>query len=288
MVARLACLLLAAASLHGADWKVDATWLHRYVPAVAVKQSDLSTDTCHYKPLFGAGDSQAGIVKSVARFGEATVDANGGCASVSYPREEQIYVVLDGSGTLHYGKEEIPIHKNDYMYLPAGIKHTLSASREMPCRVLVMGFNIPAGIQLSPPSQLLKANIDEVEAQTVEGHPRSVLYRLLLGDRESKRDKIAAGYTVTSLFLMEFAPGGTNHPHHHENAEEIYLILDGYGDMVLGGGMNGVEGRHPAKSGDAYFVRLNCTVGFYNSTEPTAKTRILAVRSRFPFAENHD
>ena len=35
---------------------------------------------------------------------------------------------------------------------------------------------------------------------------------------------------------MDFAPGGTNFPHHHETAEEIYLVLDGQGEMVAGAG----------------------------------------------------
>jgi len=104
----------------------------------------------------------------------------------------------------------------------------------------------------------------------------------MVGDRKSTRDKIAAGLVVTSLFVMEFAPEGTNFPHHHETEEEIYLVLDGHGEMVADGGMDGIEGRHPASAGDAYFFRLNCTVGFYNSND--SKAHILAVRSRFPFS----
>ena len=87
---------------------------------------------------------------------------------------------------------------------------------------------------------------------------------------------------------MEFEPGGTNFPHHHDSAEEIYLVLDGSGDMVAGGGMDGVEGRHPARAGDAYFFRLNCTVGFYASKDSAPKARILAVRSRYPFSKEID
>ena len=83
---------------------------------------------------------------------------------------------------------------------------------------------------------------------------------------------------------MNFAPGGTNFPHHHDREEEIYLVLDGDGDMVAGGGTDGVEGRHPAKAGDAYFFRLNCTVGFYG-TAGAPKARILAVRSLYPSRE---
>jgi mannose-6-phosphate isomerase-like protein (cupin superfamily) len=75
-------------------------------------------------------------------------------------------------------------------------------------------------------------------------------------------------------------PDGTNFPHHHESQEEIYLLLDGTGDMVAGGGSNGVEGKFPAKPGDAYYYRPNTTVGFYASPTASSKpARILAVRN---------
>jgi mannose-6-phosphate isomerase-like protein (cupin superfamily) len=268
--------------------QVDPTWVHRFLPDIAEKSVDLSTGNCHYQPVFGEGDSVTRIVRSVARFGEVKLDPGGGCRPVAYAREEQIYVILEGSGVLHYGGESIPVRKNDFMYLPPGITHTISASADQPCRLVVMGFRIPPVMILEPPPKLLLANMDEVKEQTVEGHPSSVLYKLLVGDRKSTRDKIAAGYVVTSLFLMDFAPGGTNTPHHHETAEEIYLVLDGHGKIVAGGGTDGVEGFHPAAAGDAYFFRLNCTVGFYNSTEPGATAHILAVRSRFPFHKDED
>ena len=147
---------------------------------------------------------------------------------------------------------------------------------------MVMGFKLPAGADRTPPPKLQIANLSEVKREVVGGHPPSTLYQLMLGDTKSTRDRIAAGRVVTSLFVMNFAPGGTNFPHHHDNEEEIYLVLDGQGDMVAGGGMDGVEGKHPAAGGDAYFFRLNCTVGFYNRDEPGAQARILAVRSLYP------
>jgi mannose-6-phosphate isomerase-like protein (cupin superfamily) len=268
--------------------QVAPTWVHRFVPDVAEKAADLSTANCHYLPIFGESDSTARIARSVARFAEVKVDPRGACRTVSYEREEQIYFILEGSGILHYVEEKAPVRKNDFMYLPPGVPHTISGSSDQPCRVLVMGFRIPAETRLDPPPKLVVANMDDVKEQTVEGHPSSVLYKLLVGDRKSKRDRIAAGYVVTSLFLMDFAPGGTNTPHHHETAEEIYLILDGHGKIVAGGGEDGVEGLHEAHAGDAYFFRLNCTVGFYNSSEPNATAHILAVRSKFPFRAEED
>lgn len=279
---------LLATLLQGAERKVDPTWMHRFVPGIAEKAVDLSTGDCHYYPVFGEGDSETRIVRSVARFGELKVDPRGACRPLAYAREEQIYLILEGGGILQYAGKSVPVRKNDFMYLPPGITHAISASPDQLCRVLVMGFKIPAGITIASSSDLLIANMDEVKEETVEGHPSSVLYKLLVGDRKSTRDRIAAGYVVTSLFLMDFAPGGTNFPHHHETAEEIYLVLDGHGQIIAGGGTNGIEGPHAARAGDAYFFRLNCTVGFYNSPEPGAKAHILAVRSRFPFPKGED
>jgi mannose-6-phosphate isomerase-like protein (cupin superfamily) len=153
--------------------------------------------------------------------------------------------------------------------------------------VLVMGFKIPASISIAPPMEHVKvANLDEAKEETVNGHPDSVLYKLLIGLHSGKRDLIDQAYVMNSFFWMDFAPGGTNWPHHHAAAEEIYLVIDGHGEIVAGSGQNGVEGRYPAKAGDAYYFRPNCTVGFYNQDKPDSKAYILAVRSRVPLHED--
>ncbi len=283
-----ALLLLAALPLAAQERAVDPTFLHRYLPEVREQRSDVTTATCHYKPLFGAGDSQSRVPRGIARFGEITVDPNGQCQPVNYASEEQALVVVAGSGTLGYEMTQVPLRKHDFFYLPPGAGHSLASGPGEALRVIVMGFKIAAGARVSPPPKPPIANIDDVKWQTVSGHPDSVLYQLLMGDTTSTRDKIATGHVLTSLFIMEFAAGGTNFPHHHDQAEEIYLVLDGSGDMVADGGMDGVEGRHPARTGDAYFFRLNCTVGFYASKDPSSKARILAVRSRYPFSKEID
>jgi mannose-6-phosphate isomerase-like protein (cupin superfamily) len=146
-----------------------------------------------------------------------------------------------------------------------------------------MGFRLPEASPVDPAAKPLIANYDDVKLQQVGGHPPSTLYRLMMGDKKSTRDRIAAGHVLTSLFLMEFAPGGTNIPHHHDREEEIYLVLKGRGQMVAGGGVTGTENRVPAGEGDAFFFRLNCTVGFYSDNDPQKKAIILAVRSLYPF-----
>jgi len=275
-------ILLIALPLAAAERTVDPTFLHRYLPDVPEQKSEVTTPTCHYKPLFGAGDAQARVPRGIARFGEIDVDAGGACEAASYSAEEQAYVVLDGSGSLDYAGEKLVVRKHDFLYLPPGVRHMVSSATG--ARMIVMGYKVPASEHATLPARPLVANFDDVKWQPVSGHPDSVLYQLLMGDTKSKRDKIAAGQVLTSLFIMEFEPGGTNFPHHHETEEEVYLVLEGSGDMVAGGGVDGIEGRHPAHAGDAYFFRLNCTVGFYASQDATPKARILAVRSLYPFS----
>jgi len=278
---RTILLIFSLSALYAADQPartVDPTFLRRNVADVQAKQVDVTTDSCQYKPLFGEGDSQRSIVRGVVRFGEITLMPAGTCNMLAYPAEEQAYVIMEGEGTLHYGDETAPVKKHDFMYLPATVKHGMSNSSAAPVRLFVMGFRVPP--DAAPPPKLTIANIDEIAKQTVGGHPDSVVYQLMMGDTTSKRDRIAAAHVLVSLYVMEFQPGGTNFPHHHDAEEEIYVLLDGDGQMVAGSGMDGIEARFPAKPGDAYFFRLNCTVGFYNGNKGIS--HILAVRSIYP------
>ncbi|MCB1021511.1 MAG: cupin domain-containing protein [Acidobacteria bacterium] len=219
----------------------------------------------------------------MARFGEAVVAPGGACNSVSYDSEEQLFYVLEGEGELHYRGAVTPVRKGDFAYFAPTTEHSASNASGAPLRMVVMGFKTPKDLTFGAPVKLPLANEAEAEKQVVGNHPPSTLYQLLIGDTRSKRDLLSVGHTVTSLFIMEFAPGGTNFPHHHANAEEVYLLLEGSGEMVAGGGTDGVEGKRPAKAGDVYFFRLNATMGFYNDPNPAKpKARILAVRSFYP------
>ena len=280
---RLVALLIGvfcAPLLHANDRKIDPTFLYRDTSAVGEKKSDITTKSCHYRALFGQGDSDTSVVVGVSRYGEAVIDPNGICGLVQYPDEDQVYVVLEGTGSLKYGDAIVSLKKEDYLYIPSTIPHVLSNKADIPLTVIIMGFRTKGFEKTQLPPHPLKANIEDVPTTTVSGHPDSTRYRLLMGDVDSKRDRIAAGRVLTSLFLMEIAPGGTNFPHHHEREEEIYLVLSGHGAMVAGSGMDGIAGRHPVKAGDAYFFRLNCTVGYYSAAN--VKSRILAVRSWYP------
>src|ERR1700724_2067244 len=81
---------LCAPLLHAEDRSIDPTFLYRDTSTAAEKPSDITTATCHYKPLFGQGDSETSVVVGVARYGEAVIDPYGACATVQYPGEDQV------------------------------------------------------------------------------------------------------------------------------------------------------------------------------------------------------
>ncbi len=277
-------LFVAQAFAMAQSHPIDPTFLRRHLTDLKEQPSDFTAPGCHYRPVFGAGDPDSRLLRGITRFGDITLDPGSRSAQINSGSEELVYVVLKGSGELLYGEKRNPLRSDDFMYIPPGAGHAFFNSGAAPVEIIAMGFRVKAGSKVEKPGELQIANIAEVKKEVVAGHPPSTLYQLLMGNTKSTRDRLAAAQVLTSLFTMEFAPGGTNFPHHHESEEEIYLVLNGHGEMVAGSGVDGIEGRYPAQAGDAYFFRLNCTVGFYaGNKEGEEKARILAVRSLFPF-----
>jgi mannose-6-phosphate isomerase-like protein (cupin superfamily) len=282
LAAPLALLFSGLAFAAEEERTVDPTFLHRFVPDVAAKTVAISSPTAKYQPLFGDGDAASKTLQGVTRFGELEVAAGGKSALVKYPREEHMLVILKGSGAVSYGGKTYPVKAEDYVYLPANVEFGLSAAARSSVTAVLMGFRIPEAMPIATPASITMANIADVPLVAVDGHPLSSQFRLMMGDTTSTRDKISTGHLMISLFVMEFKPNGTNFPHHHPLQEEIYLVIDGDGEIVAGGGANGIEQRFPAKVGDAYYYRPNTTVGFYSSSKTDKPARILAVRNNLP------
>jgi mannose-6-phosphate isomerase-like protein (cupin superfamily) len=115
--------LLVAQGLRAQERPIDPTWLHRYVPDLVEAKAELTSPTCHYRPMFRESDNDNRSLQTVARFGEVTLDAHGNCQTVSYDRQEEIYFVVEGGGVLHYEDQVQGMRMRDFTYLPPGVKH---------------------------------------------------------------------------------------------------------------------------------------------------------------------
>ncbi|MCU0913883.1 MAG: cupin domain-containing protein [Planctomycetes bacterium] len=257
----------------------EPAFLRRCVTEVRPQAGDLSTATAHYRPIFGVGDPNMGDVKGLVCFGELTLDPGGSSKTVSHPDAEGVLFILAGCGLLHSGQEKMPVKPNDFVYLPVGVEHGVANPSQEPLRLLVMGFRVPQGPAAPETPKLLMASADEVQLQVLASHGPTTQFKLLLGTTKSTRDKLAAARQINSLFLMDFAPGGTNIPHRHNKEEEIYYVLRGRGDMVAGSDAAKKEVRYAAKEGEAYYFTRNTLIGFYSgSKEGEDHAQILAVR----------
>jgi mannose-6-phosphate isomerase-like protein (cupin superfamily) len=257
----------------------QGSYLKRSIGHVPEVKMEISTNSAHYKALFGEGDDSSGIIKAINRYGNLTIDPSGSSNTVNYSEEELVLFVLEGTGILKYNKEEVPVSKNDFIYIPVGTKFRLSNPRERSLSVIVMGFKIFPGTNIKTTHGLMIANADEVPFQVLGQHGPTTLFQLLMGNTESKRDRLASAYQVNSLFIMDFAVNGTNIPHRHDNEEEIYFILRGKGEIVAGVTGDGKEYRHPSKEGDAYFFSQKTLIGFYSGNKDGEEhAKILAVR----------
>ena len=178
-------------------------YLKRSIFNISEVSVDISTQTAHYKPMFGIGDDSSIIVRAVNRYGNLTIDPLGSSNVVKYDDEELVLFVLGGTGNLQYGEENVPVSKNDFLYIPVGTKFGISNPRERPLSVIVMGFKIFPGTVIKPTTKLMIANADDVPLQVLPSHGPTTQFQLLMGTTESTRDKLAAfQLQVCSLWTL--------------------------------------------------------------------------------------
>ena len=188
-------------------WQLNLTaqeqqlYLSRFVPNLKYSDADLTrdTDAATYKAIFGEGDEDGHRLNSISRIGELTVQPDGASAVVSRPNEEYVLYVTEGNGTLIYGSEEAALKKNDFLYIPAGVRHGISNSTSKPIKLLFMGYKLPKGVDYKPRKELEIANADDVELQVLGSHGPTTQYKLLMGDTTSTRDRLASASQMKSL-----------------------------------------------------------------------------------------
>jgi mannose-6-phosphate isomerase-like protein (cupin superfamily) len=261
----------------------EAQYLKRSTTSENEFKMELSAPSAHYFPLFGKGDDSSSVIKGLIRYGNLILDSPGKSETAEFQGEEQVVYVLEGTGMITCNKVTVPVSMNDFIYIPAGSRLSFSNPRERKLSLFLMGFRMVPGDTIKPSAGMMIANADEVKFQVLGYHGPTTTFQLLMGTTLSTRDRLASACRVSSLFVMDFAAGGTNIPHRHDDEEEIYYILRGKGEIVAGETTDGKELRHPSKAGDAYFFSPKTLIGFYSgNTECEEHARILAVRFRYP------
>jgi mannose-6-phosphate isomerase-like protein (cupin superfamily) len=284
---KLSGIALMMVLLHTITASSGAQYLRRSLATAPEQNTLFSTPSAHYMALFGEHTDSAEFIRGLVRYGNLKIDPDGTSKKVKFNGEETVIFVLDGNGLLNCGSHSKPVSGNDFIYIPSGKAFSFTNPRERTLSIIVMGFRIETGNPVRPSPDVMMASAEEVPFQVLGYHGPTTTFQLLMGDTGSTRDRLASACQVTSLFVMDFAAGGTNIPHRHESEEEIYVILRGKGDIVAGETPDGNEYRHPSAAGDAFFFRPGSLIGFYSGNgECEEHARILAVRFRYPAKQN--
>jgi uncharacterized cupin superfamily protein len=192
----------------------------------------------------------------------------------SHYGEEEIFYVLRGSGASWQENGVFAIGEGDLvLYPPGGPGHTVVASEEG-IDVLAFGDSLRhegvrfpridaawiGGMILDfhPVHQFQleaeRAGAVEVPAQTDE-RPATIVNVRDVEPIGFRRDRVdaqsrflgrALGARRTALNLATLAPGSESAPPHcHSAIEELFVVLDGEGELLLGAG----EEAHPVRAG---------------------------------------
>ena len=85
---------------------------------------------------------KAEILKAFRGVARLTVPAGETNLMHNHPKEEQIYIVVSGSGVIQVGDDRTDVVPGDVVYLPANVPHGFFNTREKPAVIL----NIGAGV----------------------------------------------------------------------------------------------------------------------------------------------
>jgi len=69
---------------------------------------------------------------------------------------------------------------------------------------------------------------------------------------------------LSTMFMVEYQPGGVAHPHDHP-LEESYVILSGTVEAVAD------DARYTLRAGDAFWTGVGCVHAFYNTSKGTVR-----------------
>ena len=69
---------------------------------------------------------------------------------------------------------------------------------------------------------------------------------------------------LSTMFMVEYQPGGCAHPHDHP-LEESYVILDGEVEAIAD------DAHYTLRKGDAFWTGVGCVHAFYNASKSTVR-----------------
>jgi len=115
--------------------------LIKSLPEIKKKIMGSHGDTALYQ-TFWQGDEKPDDIKSFRNFARITVKPGGTNKVHTHNDVEQIYIILQGKGTVEVGEEKAQVKAGDAIYLPAKIPHGFFNTSDKTTILLLIGTQI--------------------------------------------------------------------------------------------------------------------------------------------------
>lgn len=207
---------------------------------------------------------------------------------------EESFYVLEGNPTLVLDGRGYPLLPGACGLIPVGVEHAWLGPGQGTARWIDMLAPQP---RLAPQDTFFLGPPENVEMMDLDiRDPRSRhLFRMADSDIDLDKLKKGAGVDapavsasmstallaysgialkmlvdqrldaqLSSMFMVEYQPGGVAQPHDHP-MEESYIILDGEVEAVAD------DSRYTLRAGDVFWTGVGCIHAFYNTSGKTVR-----------------
>lgn len=96
------------------------------------------------------------VAKSITSFWIMTIEARATNPRHVHDDVEQIYLILEGKGTVWVGDEKAKVRRGDAIFLPEKVSHGFRNDSDKPCVILAVGAKVTPGPKLALPRFLDK------------------------------------------------------------------------------------------------------------------------------------
>ncbi|MFC1651454.1 cupin domain-containing protein [Candidatus Latescibacterota bacterium] len=169
--------------------------------------------------------TKGAVLKYTNRFVRASIGAYESTSPVSLEREQEIFYVLSGTGTVSAGGKTADLHPGIAVLIPSGLEFSMTNTGAETLAMYLIAEPVPAGF-IGNKDMLV---VDENKQAWNTGNPHWVgLSKPLF--------RTAAGLSsVTNIITVQFDPMTMFHPHsHNEGIEEVWTAVSGDIHALLG------------------------------------------------------
>ena len=189
------------------SWKES---MPRHTHGSLIERDILTTGDPANPPTRGA------VLKYVNRFSYATLDAHASTTPTTLDREQEIFYILSGSGTITTGTKTSELRAGIAVLMPAQLEFTIKNTGDVPLTMYLIAEPCPEGFRLNKDMLVVDENTTPVSSSTA--HWVGIVKPLF-----NTNDGLG---TLESILTCQFDPMTFFHPHSHgEGTEEVWVTI---------------------------------------------------------------